>query len=46
MNLKCGGMEVTSASLATMRGVAVAAFEVLERAWNFHNVVLVDFKVS
>jgi hypothetical protein len=45
MKLKCGGTDVTSKTLASMRSVAVAAFAVLESAWALHNVVLVDFKV-
>lgn len=45
MKLKCGGVDVTSATIATMRSEAVKAFEILEKGWAFHDVVLVDFKV-
>ncbi len=45
MKLKCGSLEVTSAVIASMRQMAVTAFEVLEKAWALQDVVLVDFKV-
>lgn len=46
MKLKCGGVDVTSETLASMRSSAVKAFEAVERGWAVHDVVLVDFKVN
>eukprot|EP01133_Synstelium_polycarpum_P004973 gene4973-5784_t len=46
MDLKCGGVQITSKILANIRHVANLAFEALERAWASIDVVLVDFKVE
>ncbi|EGG17575.1 phosphoribosylaminoimidazole carboxylase [Cavenderia fasciculata] len=46
MDLKIGGVAVTSKLLSNIRNVATLAFEALEKAWQSLDVVLVDFKVE
>ncbi|KYQ90835.1 phosphoribosylaminoimidazole carboxylase [Tieghemostelium lacteum] len=46
MNLKIGGIPITTKVLSQIRHIATQSFEVLERAWKSLDVVLVDFKVE
>jgi len=46
MNLKIGGVSITSKVLSQIRHIANQAFEALEKAWQSIDVVLVDFKVE
>ncbi|KAF2071552.1 hypothetical protein CYY_007124 [Polysphondylium violaceum] len=46
MNLKIGGVSITSKVLSQIRHIANQAFEALEKAWQSVDVVLVDFKVE
>ncbi|EAL65481.1 phosphoribosylaminoimidazole carboxylase [Dictyostelium discoideum AX4] len=46
MNLKIGGVPITSKLLSQTRHIATLSFEALERAWQSLDVTLVDFKVE
>ncbi|EGC40175.1 phosphoribosylaminoimidazole carboxylase [Dictyostelium purpureum] len=46
MDLKIGGVAITSKVLSQLRHIAQQSFEALEKAWQSLDVTLVDFKVE